>query len=181
MDSKKEEIFKEMMFDRNYTFFKTVETNELWYDGSDLIFVYKSPIPCIKKETIIHLITTSEHFKPKTILAFYQNNITTAVKNTIFDSKNEKKSHVNIELLCENLFDCNFTKHNFQPSFRIFPHKISQNKIEELPRILESDKIVKWYGFKKNTILLICPSKCDDSKIGPNGLCCNNCHIRVVF
>ena len=88
------------------------------------------------------------------VIIVYQGSITVSVKKIV-----ELTEYFNIELFEENEFNLNITKHSLVPLHEVVvdPKELSELKrhLKNLPIILRSDPISKFYAFKTGSIVRI--------------------------
>jgi DNA-directed RNA polymerase I, II, and III subunit RPABC1 len=162
------EICKEMLETRGYCITSEDElkiTGNL-KDQDDVVVFFSNETKCNIGQIKYYMKLTKE-MEYKHCIIVYPDQITSGAKrgietltsNKLFSENKKTDDYLEIELFCQKELQFNITKHRLVPLHQsLDPNeskKIRKEFGHNLPLILSSDPIVRFYNFRKNDIIKI--------------------------
>lgn len=155
MSSKTKEVLTEMLTDRGYVITdNSVDDKLIAQDQTSQLIVLISQVDKLNINIIKEYIKLIEELKIPKCIIVYNNCITASAKKVI-----QNLYHINIEVFNENELQYNITHHKYvKPHIKIEGDefdKINTKYGKNLPILLSSDPVSRYYNFKKGDIIKI--------------------------
>jgi DNA-directed RNA polymerase subunit H (RpoH/RPB5) len=163
---------------RNLTHKTTVD---IWESEKKNVLVIQQISDNIQNVDISEIITAVKNFNEnvKSIIKLYRKSVTFCVKNKTMDIP-YRVEFINIKDL---MFD--IISHSLQPNFKrcnaSLREIIIRKHLYNMPQILSTDPVVRWYDWTPGDIIAICSDKQCNHAHTKNGIACKEPRFRRVI